>query len=138
MFELVKNYTLERHILNCACLRYTPLSLKNVDDENEQINVDLPGKDSSFSLRHKYLELEVDVKHEADKNLYVDNDCISWLNSGPIVLFSKFRLTSSSGQKIKKNWKSSGTMFCAQFLKSSKDSSDISLVLHWKLPAREQ
>ena len=47
-----------------------------------------------------YLELNFNVLHAATNNSYVDGNDIRLVNLGPIALFSKYKLTTSSGKHL--------------------------------------
>ena len=47
-------------------------------------------------MLNSYLEFNFDVLHTATNNRYVDGNDISLVNLGPIALFSKYELTTSS------------------------------------------
>ena len=71
-----------------------------MNGENNQIFFDIIREDSAVSLRDSYIELVFNVTHRAGAHpRYVDKDHISLVNSGPIALFDKNRLTSSIGKK---------------------------------------
>ena len=47
-----------------------------------------------------YLELNVDVLHAAGGNRYAYNNDIKLVNLGPIALYTKYKLTTSSGKHL--------------------------------------
>ena len=101
MFHLSQKHAADRPSLNFEFIRYTPPSLNLVDGENIQIFVDKPREDSAVSMRDGYLGVEFNVTHRAGAHIrYVDNDHIRLVNLGPIALFNKHRLKSSSGREI--------------------------------------
>ena len=58
-------------------------------------------KINAISLRDSYLQLDFSVTHRAGAHArYADGDEIRLVNLGPIALFNKYRLTSSSGTEI--------------------------------------
>ena len=69
--------------------------------KRNQIIIDIPGEDSAISLRDSYLELDFTVTHRTRAHARcADGDQIRLVNSGPIALFNKYRLTGSSGKEI--------------------------------------
>ena len=96
MFELTDWYEINRNILKCHYIRYSPSELSTINTPNSQININIPRKDSVISLLNSYLELNFDVLHAATNNRYADNNDIRLANLGRITLFSKYKLTTSS------------------------------------------
>ena len=64
---------------------------------NSQIYINIPREDGVNSLLYSYIELNFDVLKAATSNRYADADDIRLINLGSIVLFSNYKLTSSSG-----------------------------------------
>ena len=102
MFNLSQKSAVDRSFLKCDFISYTPTSLNLVNGERNQIFVDIPGEDSALSLRNCYLDLDFSVTHRAGAQArYADGDHVRIVNLGPIALFNKYRLTSSSGKERK-------------------------------------
>ena len=100
MFNISEEHAVDRPILKCDYIRYTPLSLNLRNGKNNQIFIDIARRKSAISWKDKYLELDFNVTHRAGAHIrYIDNDCIRLVNLGPIALFIKYRLTRSSGKK---------------------------------------
>ena len=99
MFKLNENYEINRNILKCECIRYSPSEITTVNTAKSQIDNNIPREDSLFSLWKSYLDLNFDVLHAATNKRYLyDNDI--WLDKlGVIALFSNFKLTTSSGKQ---------------------------------------
>ena len=74
MFNLSLKHAVNRHILRCDYIRYTPPSLDVVNGENNQMFVDLPREDSTKWLKYSYLEEAFNAGAHAR---CVDNDHIS-------------------------------------------------------------
>ena len=66
MFDLFCKKILDRAILESDYIRYTPQSILSTKRENEQFFFDLPREDSVTSLRDSCLELDIEVKLDAD------------------------------------------------------------------------
>ena len=67
MFNLSPNHAVDRLILTCDFIRYTPLSLNFVNGENNQTFFDIPreGISKIVSKKDSYLELGLNVFHTA-------------------------------------------------------------------------
>ena len=101
MFNLSHKYAIDRPFIKFDYIRYTPPPLNLVNGENNQIVIDIPRQDTALSLKDSYLEFDFSVTHRAGAHdRYVDNDHIGLVKLGPVALFSKYRLTSSSGKEI--------------------------------------
>ena len=101
MFLLSKKFAVDRPILKCEYIEFFPPSINLVNGKKSQIFVDIPREDSAISMRDCYLELDFIVTHRASAHArYADGDHIRLVNLGPIALFNKYRLTSSSGKEI--------------------------------------
>ena len=98
MFKLSKKYEINRDILKCDYIRYSPSEISTINTANSQVYINIPREDSVISLLNSYLELNFDVLHAAaPNNRYVNGDDIRLINLGPIGLFSNYKLTTSSG-----------------------------------------
>ena len=99
MFNLSQKPVVNRPVLKCDYIRFTPASLNLVNGENNQFVFDIPRKDSAISLKDSYFELDFNITHRSGAhNRHVDNDHLRIVNSRPVALFNKYRLTSSSGK----------------------------------------
>ena len=96
MFKLSEKYQIDRRILKCDYIRYSPSEISTINTANSQIYIKIPREDSVISLLNSYLELSFDVLHAATGNRFVDGNDISFFNLGQIVLFSKYKLITSS------------------------------------------
>ena len=95
MFKLSENYEIDRRILKCDYIQYSPAEISTINTANSQIYINLPREDSVLSLLNSYPELNFDVLHAANNNRYVDANDIRLVNLGPIALFSNYKLTTS-------------------------------------------
>ena len=100
MFNLCEKYEVDRRILKCDYIRYSPSEISTINTANSQIYVNIPREDSVISLLNSYLDLNFDVVHAATNNRYTDGNDISLVNLGTVALFSNFKLTSCSGKHL--------------------------------------
>ena len=103
MFKLIKRYEVDRRILKCDYIRYSPSEISTIITANSQIYNNIHREDSVISLLNSYLDLNFDALHAATNNRYVDNIEITFVNLGPIALFSNYKLTTSSGKHLQDN-----------------------------------
>ena len=102
MFKLNDKYEINRALLKCDYIRYSPSELSTINTANSQVYINIPREDSVISLLNSYLELTFDVLHAGTKNRYVDGNNIRLVNLGPIALFSNYKLTTSAGKHLEK------------------------------------
>ena len=100
MFNLSEKYEINRNILKCDYIRYSPSEISTINTPNSQVCVNIPREDSDNSLLNSYLELNFDVIHAATNNRYVDGNDIRLVNLGRIALFTNYRLTTSSEKQL--------------------------------------
>ena len=100
MFKLSEKYSINRDILKCDYIRYSPSEINTINTPISQVYIDIPREDSVISLLNSFLELRFDVLHAATINRYVDGNDIRLVNLGPIALFSNYKLTTCSGKQF--------------------------------------
>ena len=61
MFKLNENYEVDRKILKCDYLRYSPAETSTINTPNSQIYINKPREDSVISLLNSYLDLSFEV-----------------------------------------------------------------------------
>ena len=98
MFKLNENYEVDRKILKCDYIRYSPAETSTINTPNSQIYINIPREDSVISLLNSYLDLNFEVIKRADKSRNGNGNEIRRINLGAIALFSNFKLTTSSGK----------------------------------------
>ena len=98
MSNLSEKYGIDRRILKCDYIRYSPSEISTINNANGQININIPREDRVFSLLNSYLELNFDVLQAATGNRYADGSDKRLVNLAVIVLFSFYKLTTSSGK----------------------------------------
>ena len=72
MFKLNENYEIDRRILECDYVTYTPAETSTVNTSNSQIYSNIPREDSDISLLKRYLNLKLEVIKRVDKSRYVN------------------------------------------------------------------
>ena len=97
MFNLKEKHKVDRTILKCAYIQYSPAETSTINTPNSQLYINMPREDSVFSLLNNYLDLYFEVFKKADNSRYGNCDDKRLANLGPIALFSNFELTTSSG-----------------------------------------
>ena len=139
MFNLSQNCAVNRPILECDNIRYTPPSINFVNGENKQIFIDLPREDSAKMLKYSYLEEAFNVSHRAGAHAQcVDNDHMKKVNQVPIALFNKYRWTGSSGKLIEEIDNVHVACLMRKLITRSRDSDDLSIDFHRSIEARER
>ena len=127
MFKLNQKYEINRDILKCDYIRYSPSEISTINTANSQVYINIPREDSVISLLNSYLKLNFDVLHAATNNRYVDGNDIRLVNLGSIGLFSNYKLTTSSGKHLENIDHSHIVSLMYKLLTSSKGSDDLSI-----------
>ena len=127
MFKLSENYEVDRKILKCDYIRYSPAEISTINTANSQTYINIPREDSVISLLNSYLELNFDVLHAANINRYVDANDIRLLNLGPIALFSVYNLVTASSKHLEEVTHAHFVSLIYRIVTSSKDSDDLSI-----------
>ena len=127
MFKLSENYEIDRRILKCDYIRYSPAEISTINAANSQIYINIPREDSVISLLNSYIELNFDVLRADKNNRYVDANDISLINLGPIAFFSNYKLTTSSGKHLEEISNAHIVSLMYKLLTSSKDKDDLSI-----------
>ena len=131
MFNLSQKYAVDRPILKCDFIRYTPPSLNLVNGENIQFFIVTLRQDSAVSLKDSYLELDFNVTHRAGAHArYADGEHIRLVNLGLIALSYNYQLTSSSGKEIEQIDNAHVIFLVYNKLSSRRDSHDLSISFH--------
>ena len=61
MFRLNENYEVDREILKCVYIRYSPAETSTINPPTSQTNIGIPREDSVIPLLNIYLELNFEV-----------------------------------------------------------------------------
>ena len=127
MFKLSEKNEIDRKILKCDYIRYSPSEISTINTPNSQIYINIPREDSVISLLNSYIEINFDVLKAATSNRYADADDIRLINSGPIALFSNYKLTTSSGKHLENIDHAHIVSLMYKLLSSSRDTDDLSI-----------
>ena len=127
MFKLNENYEVDRRILKCDYIRYSPAETSTINTPNTQIHINIPREDSVISLLNSYLDLNFEVIKKADNSRYANGNDIRLVNLGTIALFSNFKLTTSSGKHLEDISHAHLVSLMYKLISSSKDSNDLSI-----------
>ena len=127
MIKLSEKYEINRDILKCDYIRYSPSEISTINTAISQVYINIPREDSVISLLNSYLELNFDVLHAATNNRYVDGNDIRLVNLGRIALFSNHKLTTSSGKHLENIDHAHVVSLMYKLLSSSKGSDDLSI-----------
>ena len=127
MFKLSEKYQIDRKILKCDYIRYSPSEISTIKASNSQIYINIPREDSLISLLKSYLDLNFDVLNAATNNRYVDGTDIWLINLAAIALFSNFKLTTSSGKHLENIDHAHIVSLMYKLLTSSRSSDDLSI-----------
>ena len=125
MFKLKKNYEVDRRILKCDYIRYSPAETSTINTPNSQIYINIPREDSVISLLNSYVDLNFEVTKRTDNSRYANGNDIRLVNLGPIALFSNFKLTTSSGKHLEDISHTHIVSLMYKLITSSKDSDDL-------------
>ena len=127
MFKLSEKYEINRDILKCDYIRYSPSEINTINTANSQVYINITREDSVISLLNSYLELNFDVLHARTNNRFVDGNDIRLVNLGPIGLFSNYKLTTSSGKHLENIDHAHIVSLMYKLISSSRGSDDLSI-----------
>ena len=127
MFKLSEKYEINRDILKCDYIRYSPSEISTINTANSQVYINIPREDSVISHLNSYLELNFDVLRADNSNRYLDGNDIRLVNLGLISLFSNYKLTTSSGKHLENIDHAHIVSLMYKLLTSSKGSDDLSI-----------
>ena len=101
MFKLNENYEVDRIILKCDYIRYSPAETSTINTPDSQTYINIPWENSVFSLLISYLDINFELIKKTDNSRYANGDDVRLVNLRPIALFSNFELTTNSGKHLK-------------------------------------
>ena len=61
MLKLIDRYEINRDLLKCDYIRYSPSEISTINTANSQIYINIPREDSVISLLNSYIDLNFDV-----------------------------------------------------------------------------
>ena len=127
MFNLCEKYEVDRRILKCDYIRYSPSEISTINTANSQTYINIPREDSVISLSNSYLDLNFDVVHAATNNRYADGNDIRLVNLGPVALFSNYKLSTSSGNHLEDVSHAHIVSLMYKLITTAKDMNDLSI-----------
>ena len=127
MFKLSEKFEIDRRILKCDYIRFSPSKISTINTPNFQIYINIPREDSVISLLNSYLELNFDVLQAATSNRYADVNEIRLINLGVIVLFSIYILAASSGNHLEEIYHDHIVSLTYKLISWIKESDDLSI-----------
>ena len=127
MFKLKEIYEVDRRILKCDYIRYSPAETSTINTPNSQIYINIPREHSDISLLNSYLVLNFEVIKKVDNSRYGNGNDIRLVNLGPVALFSNFKLSTSSGKHLEDISHAHLVSLMYKVIASSKDSNDLSI-----------
>ena len=138
MFKLSDKYEIDRKILKCDYIRYSPSEISTINTPNSQIYINIPREESDISLLNSYIESNFDVLKAETSNRYANTDDMRLINLGPIALFSNYKLTTSSGKNLENIDHAHIVSLMYKLLSSSRDSDDLSIGFHRNRDKRKE
>ena len=61
MFNLCEKYEVDRRILKCDYIRYSPSDISIINTANSQIYINIPREDSLISFLNSYLAILIQI-----------------------------------------------------------------------------
>ena len=74
MFKLNQNYEVDRRILKCDYIRYSPSETSTIKTPSIQIYINKPREDSDNIFLNSHIDLFFEVIKKADKSRYADGN----------------------------------------------------------------
>ena len=127
MFKLSEKYEVDRRILKCDYIRYSPSEISTINTANSQIYINIPREGSLISLLNSYIDLNSDVVHGVNNDRYADNNEIRLVNLGPIALFSNYKITTSSGKHLEEVSQAHIVSLMYKLITTAKGCDDLSI-----------
>ena len=130
MFKLNEIYKIDRIILKCDYNRYSPAETSTINTPNIQIYINIPREDSVLSLLYSYLDLNFEVIKKTDNSKYGIGNVTRLAILVLIVLFSDFKLKTSSGNHLEDIGHAHIVSLMYNIITSAKDSDDLFIRFH--------
>ena len=121
-FKLTETYGVDRSNLIADYIRCSPASLNQIDTTINEFFTD-----SVIFLRDSYLQLNFEVVHADDSTVFAVGGDIRVVNSGPLALFSDFKLSTSSGKSLESTDHPNVVSFLYELKKSTSGGKDLSI-----------
>ena len=87
-------------MLDFDYIRFLPADVSTLNTPNIQLCINIPREVSNISLLISYLDSNFGGIKKADSSRYGNGNDLRLFNLGPIVLFSNFKMTTSSGKHL--------------------------------------
>ena len=100
MFKLNDKYEINRNILKCDYIRYSPSEVSTINTANSRTYINVPREDSVISLLNRLIILNFDLVQAGTNKRYVDGNDTRLVSLGSIALFSNHKLTAISGKQL--------------------------------------
>ena len=68
MFKLIENYEVDRRIMKCDYIRYSPAETSTINTRNSHIYINIPREDGVISLLNSFLVLNFGVIKKTDNS----------------------------------------------------------------------
>ena len=127
MFKPKQIYEVDRSILKYDYIRCSPAETPTINTPITQIKLNIPREDSVISSLNRYFDLNSEGIKKADNARFANGIDIRLVNLGLIALFSKFKLTTSSGKHLKDISHAYLVSLMYKQITPSKDSDDLSI-----------
>ena len=106
MFNLKNTETLAKELYKSDFRRYSTSSLANINNNNSNIEINIPRENTYISLQTIYISLQFNVTPNVAANTQnAINNAISLGNLGLIALFSEAKLATTSNKRLQKKLK---------------------------------
>ena len=136
--KLSEKYEIDKKILKCDYIRYSPSEISTLNTPNSQIYIKIRREDSVISLLNSYLELTFDVLQATTGKRYADGADIRLVHLAVIALFSIYKLTTNSGKHLEEINHAPVVSLMYKLLLSSKESDDLSIGFDWSLDRKKR
>ena len=127
MFQLNENYEVDRRILKCDFITYSPAETSTIITPKSQIYINIPKEVSVISLLNSYLDLNSEVTKKADNSRHANDNDIKVNNLGSIAFFSKLKLTTYPSKHLEDISHAHIVPSVYKLMTSAKDSDDLSI-----------
>ena len=127
MFTLNERYEINRTILKCDYIRFSPSDISTINTPKSQKCNNILREDFVISLLKSYLEIIFYVLQAATVNRYADNNDIRLVILGPIAFFSKYKLAIFSVKHLENNEQGHIASLMYKLLTTARGCGDLSV-----------